>query len=160
MVNFTFLDTTNLMISIYTSQTFRSRIVIFHLGRSMALKSLSIYDTPRLLLICMFFFWGLGDFQVTKIHCETLDIVIHRPDFSLNLWPWYRTWHLPYCKWFPWRICKLCDMSTGNTDPSGHLVPSLFGTMICLVLAYVPILEISFPELAVFSRLFTLNITR
>ena len=45
-------------------------------------------------------------------------------------------------------------LSTGNAYPSGHLVQSLLG------LAYAPVVETSFLELAMISRLFTLNIPR
>ena len=46
MVNFTLRSMTNEMISISTSQTFRSSwAVIFHLRRPMAFLSLKIYDT-------------------------------------------------------------------------------------------------------------------
>ena len=48
MVNFTLQSTTSEMISISTSQTFRSWVVIFHIRRPMACLSLNLYDTPRL----------------------------------------------------------------------------------------------------------------
>ena len=48
MVNFTLPSMTSEMISISTSQTFRSRIVILHLRRPMACLSLNLYDTPGL----------------------------------------------------------------------------------------------------------------
>ena len=46
MVNFTLQSTTSEMISISTSQTFRSWVVIFHHRRPMACLSLNLYDTP------------------------------------------------------------------------------------------------------------------
>ena len=46
MVNFTLRYTKNEMISISTSQTFRSWVVIFHLRQPMAFLSLNLYDTP------------------------------------------------------------------------------------------------------------------
>ena len=46
MVNFTFPFTTNEMISIFISQTFRSWVAIFHLYRPIVFLSLSLYDTP------------------------------------------------------------------------------------------------------------------
>ena len=48
MVNFTLPSTTSEMISISTSQTFRSWVVIFHHRRPMACLSLNLYDTPGL----------------------------------------------------------------------------------------------------------------
>ena len=47
MVNFTLPSTTSEMISISTSQTFRSWVVIFHHRRSMACLPLNLYDTAR-----------------------------------------------------------------------------------------------------------------
>ena len=47
MVNLTLPFTTNDMISISTSQAFRSWVVIFHLHQPMAFSSLSLYETPR-----------------------------------------------------------------------------------------------------------------
>ena len=46
IANFTLPFTTNEMISISTSQSFRSWVVMFHLRRPMAFVSLSLYDTP------------------------------------------------------------------------------------------------------------------
>ena len=46
-------------------------------------------------------------------------------------------------------------MPAGNAYPSAHLVPFPF-----LGLAYAPIVETSFSELNVFSRLFALNTPR
>ena len=55
-----------------------------------------------------------------------------------------------------WSICNGCGMPTGNAYPSGRLVPSLF-----LGLAYAPIVETRFPELAMsLLGLFTLNTPR
>ena len=48
MVNFTLPSTTNEMISISTSQTFRSWVVIFHLRRPVAFLFLNLYDTTGL----------------------------------------------------------------------------------------------------------------
>ena len=67
----------------------------------------------------------------------------YRSDFSQIWRPWYRAWFLPNYEWFLWSICNGCGMPAGNTYPSGHLVPSLLGV------GYVPIIEISFPQLAV-----------
>ena len=48
MVNFTLPSTTNEMILISTSQTFRSCVVIFQLRQPMAFLFLNLYDTPGL----------------------------------------------------------------------------------------------------------------
>ena len=58
-------------------------------------------------------------------------------DFSPISWPWYQAWPSTEYEWFLWSICNGCGMRTR------HLVPSL------LVLAYAPIIETSFPKLAV-----------
>ena len=65
MVNFTLRSTTNGMISISTSQTFRSWVVIFHLSQPMAFLSLNSYDTPGLTPRMNVLFWGPGDFPVS-----------------------------------------------------------------------------------------------
>ena len=71
MVNFTLPSTTNEMISISTSQTFRSWVVIFHLRRPMAFLSLNLYDTPGLALRMNVLFWGPGDFPVSYLNRDT-----------------------------------------------------------------------------------------
>ena len=63
--------------------------------------------------------------------------------FHQFLWPWYLAWPSPNYEWFPWSICNGCGMPAGNAYSSGHLVLSPFWG-----LAYVPIVETSFPELA------------
>ena len=63
--------TTNEMISISTSQTFRSWVVIFHLRRPMAFLSLSLYDTPGTALCMNVLFWGLGDSPVSYSNRDT-----------------------------------------------------------------------------------------
>ena len=63
MVIFTF--TTNEMISIFISQTYRSWVVIFHLRQTMAFLSLSLYDTPGLAPRMNVLFWEPGDFPVS-----------------------------------------------------------------------------------------------
>ena len=64
MVNFTLRSTTNEMISISTSQTFRSWVVIFHLRQPMEFLSLNLYDTPGLAPRMHVLYWGSGDFPV------------------------------------------------------------------------------------------------
>ena len=65
MVNFTLRSTTNEMISISTSQTFRSWVVIFHLRQPMEFLSLNLYDTPGLAPRMNVLYWGPGDFPVS-----------------------------------------------------------------------------------------------
>ena len=65
MVNFTLPFTTNKMILISTSQTFRSSVVMFHLHRPIAFLSLSSYDTPGLAPNMNVWFWGPGDTPVS-----------------------------------------------------------------------------------------------
>ena len=72
MVNFTLPSTTNEMISISTSQTFRSWVVIFHHRRPMACLSLNLYDTPGLAPRMNVSFWGPGDFPVSYSNRDTL----------------------------------------------------------------------------------------
>ena len=72
MVNFTLPSTTSEMISISTSQTFRSWVVIFHHRRPMACLSLNLYDTPGLAPRMNVLFWGPGDFPVSYSNRDTL----------------------------------------------------------------------------------------
>ena len=60
------------MISISTSQTFRSWVVIFHHRRPMAYLSLYWYDTPGLAPRMNVLFWGPGDFPVSYSNRDTL----------------------------------------------------------------------------------------
>ena len=60
------------MISISTSQTFRSWVVIFYLRRPMACLSFNLYDTPGLALRMNVLFWGQGDFPVSNSNRDTL----------------------------------------------------------------------------------------
>ena len=71
MVNFTLPSTTNEMISISTSQTFRSWVVTFHLRQPMAFLSLNLYDTPGLAPRMNVLFWGPGDFPVSYSNRDT-----------------------------------------------------------------------------------------
>ena len=71
MVNFTLPSTTSEMISISTSQTFRSWVVIFHHRRHMACLSLNLYDTPGLAPRMIVLFWGPGDFPVSYSNRDT-----------------------------------------------------------------------------------------
>ena len=71
MVNFTLRSTTNQMISISTSQTFRSWVVIFHLRQPMAFLSLNLYDTPGLAPRMNVLFWGPGDFPASYSNMDT-----------------------------------------------------------------------------------------
>ena len=72
MVIFTLPFTTSEMISISTSQTFRSWVVIFHHRRPMACLSLNLYDTPGLAPRMNVLFWGPGDFPVSYSNRDTL----------------------------------------------------------------------------------------
>ena len=56
IVNFTLSFTTNDIIAISTSQTFRYWAFIFHLCRRMTYLSLSVYDAPGFAPIFMFYF--------------------------------------------------------------------------------------------------------
>ena len=71
MVNFTLRSTTNEMISISTSQTFRSWVVIFHLRQPMEFLSLNLYDTPGLALRMNVLYLGPGDFPVSYSNRDT-----------------------------------------------------------------------------------------
>ena len=73
MVNFTLRSTTNEMISISTSQTFRSWVVIFHLRQPMEFLSLNFIRYSRACsLVWMFLYWGPGDFPVSYSNRDTL----------------------------------------------------------------------------------------
>ena len=69
--HFTLPFTTNEMISISTSQTFRFWVEIFHLCRPMAFLSLNFYDTPGLAPRMNVLFWGPGDFPVSYSNSDT-----------------------------------------------------------------------------------------
>ena len=71
LVNFTLRSTTNEMISISTSQTFRSWVVIFHLRQPMEFLSLNLYDTPGLAPRMNVLYWGPGDFPVSYSNRDT-----------------------------------------------------------------------------------------
>ena len=71
MVNFTLPSTTNEMISISSSQNFRSWVVIFHLRQPMAFLSLNSYDTPGLAPRMNVLFWGPDDFPVSYSNRDT-----------------------------------------------------------------------------------------
>ena len=71
MVNFTLPSTTNEMISISTSQTFRSWVVIFHLCQPIAFLSLNLYDTPGLSPRMNVLFWEPGDFPASYANRDT-----------------------------------------------------------------------------------------
>ena len=68
--------TTNEMIFISTSQTFRSLVVIFHLRPPNAFLSLSFYDTPGLDPRMNVLFWGPGELLKLFLPRGTLEIVI------------------------------------------------------------------------------------
>ena len=59
------------MISISTSQTFRSWLVIFHLRQPMAFLSLNLCDTPGLAPRMNVWFWRPGDFQESYSNRDT-----------------------------------------------------------------------------------------
>ena len=108
------------MISISTSQTFRSWVVIFHHRRPMACLSLNLYDTPGLAPRMNVLFWGPGDFPVSYskqgIPCGTLEIVIQEVLWSIRgscwaIWSNPLTnvkWHSdpwPTVTYLPIRLC-------------------------------------------------------
>ena len=57
------------------------------------------------------------------------------------------------CKRIISSICNGCRMPAGNLYPSGHLIPSLYGR------AYVPIVEISLPDIVVSFAHFSTRIS-
>ena len=63
MVNFTLSSTTNGMILISTSQTFRSYVVIFHLRRPVAFYLSTDTIRPESLLVWMFYSDSQATFQ-------------------------------------------------------------------------------------------------
>ena len=71
MVDFTLPLTTNEIISISTSQTFRSRIVILHLLRPMTFLYLSWNDTTGLAPRMNVLFWGPGDIPVSYLNIDS-----------------------------------------------------------------------------------------
>ena len=99
MVNFTLRSTTNEMISISTSQTFRSWVAIFHLRQPMEFLSLNLYDTSGLAPRMNVLYWGPGDFPVsysnrTGIPRGTLEIIIQEVLWSI--WGSYSAiWSIP-----------------------------------------------------------------
>ena len=108
MVNFTLRSTTNEMISISTSQTFRSWVVTFHLRQHMAFLSLNLYDTPGLAPRMNVLFWGPGDFPVSYSNKDTSWNAWNR--HSGSLWSirgsYSAIWSIPFTnvKWHsdPW----------------------------------------------------------
>ena len=83
MVNFTLPLTINEMISISTSQNFRSLVVIFHLRQPMAFLSLNLYDTHGLTYRMNVLFWGPGDFPVSFSNRDTPWNAWNRHSWSL-----------------------------------------------------------------------------
>ena len=71
MVNFTLPSTTDEMISISTSQTFRSWVVMFHLHLPMTFSFLILYDTPGLAPHMNVLFWEPDDFPVSYSNRDT-----------------------------------------------------------------------------------------
>ena len=111
--------------------------------------------------------WGTLDIVIQEVLCSIRDLIqqyevslsrmfngiltfdeiqwlLNQSAFTPISWPWYRTLTSPNYEWFPWSICNRCGRPKWNLYPSGHLVPSPF-----LGLAYAPIVETSFPEVAV-----------
>ena len=76
------LFTTNEMISITTSQIFRSWVVIYHLCRPVAFLSLSLYDTPGFAPRMNVLFWGQGNFPVIYWNMDTSWNAWNRPSGS------------------------------------------------------------------------------
>ena len=72
MVNFTLPFSTNKVIWITTSQTFRSSVVILYRRRPMAFLSLSLNDTHRLAPHVNVLFRGTGDFPVSYANRDIL----------------------------------------------------------------------------------------
>ena len=109
MVNSLLQSTKNDMISISTSQTFRSWVFIFHLLRPMAFLSLNLYDTPGLVPRMNVWFSGPSNFPVsfqTGIPRRTLKIVIQEVLWSIR-GSYSAIWSLPLMKlkWHsdPWQ---------------------------------------------------------
>ena len=75
---------------------------------------------------------------------DQLQWLANLSDFSPIPWPWNWPWPSPNYEWFPWSICNACGMPAGNAYTFWHLVSSPF-----LGPAFAPVLETSFPELAV-----------
>ena len=109
MVNFTLPTTTNEMISIFTSQTFRSWVVIFHRRQPMAFLSLNLYDTPGLASLMNVLFWGQGDFPVSYSNRDTSWNPWNRRSgsFMVDTGSYSAIWSFPLTnvKWHsdPWR---------------------------------------------------------
>ena len=97
------------MISISTSQTFRSWVVIFHLRQPMEFLSLNLYDTPGLAPRMNVLYWRPGDFPVSYSNRDTSRnawIVIQEVLWSI--WGSYLAiWSIPLTnvKWHsdPWQ---------------------------------------------------------
>ena len=79
---------------------------------------------------------------------DQLHWLANRLDFSPIPWPLYRAWPSPNYERFPWNICNGCRMPEGNArlNPS----PRTPCTVRFLGLAYAPIMETSFLQLAMF----------
>ena len=164
MVNFTLPSTTNEMVSISTSQTFRSSIFsglwrfylstytirlglllvwMFHSdAQRLSSKLLKQgYLAERLQSSFRKFYGRYGDFILqyeVSLSWMLNDILTldqkWLPDRSIP-WPSYRAWPSPNYEWFPWSICNGCGMPAGNAYPSGHLVPSpFFGDLLVIQL--------------------------
>ena len=110
MVNFTIPFTTNQLISISTSHTFRSCVVIFHHRWSMAFLCLSLYDTTELAPRMFFFSEGQATFKKATFESlprGTLEIVIKDVLWSIR-GSYSAIWSLPLindeCYSGPWPV--------------------------------------------------------
>ena len=103
MVNFTLPSTTNEMISISTSQTFRSWIVIFHLRRPKAFLSLKLYDKLGLVLRMNVLFRGPRGIPVSFSNRYTY-MKRHSGTFMVDTGIFFSNMNPPSLKWHsdPW----------------------------------------------------------
>ena len=188
MVNFTLPFTTNKMISISTSQTFRSWVVIFHLCRPTAFLFQSLYDTPGCADRINVLFWGPGNFPASYSNRDTSCIAGNR--HSGILWSIRGSYSATYVKWHsdPWPVTMI-SQSIRLSTKFMTLIPDLTFTELRVVsmehlqrvwlasrerlpfrtpssalplwgLAYDPILDQLYRTCSIFSRLFTLNTPR
>ena len=66
--------------------------------------------------------------SLNNMTLDQLQWLSNRSKPTLILWPRYRTWPLRNYKRFSWSICHGCGIPVRDAYPSGHMVPSLFGT--------------------------------
>ena len=92
------------MISISTSQTFRSWVVIFHVRQHMAFLSLNLYDMPGLAPRMNVLFWGPGDFPVNHSNRDTSQNAWNRHSGSYDTGILFSNMKYPSHEWHsdPW----------------------------------------------------------